>query len=132
MLDPSTATGQWAKGACDKDWIAACSVKSIGPVPLETPFTHYTYMPTGGNITKKQVVEIAREAATIVMLLCVAFIAEKTRRGRFACFMLVFGVWDIAYYLWLWATLSWPPSLFTWDILFLIPLIWTGPVIALK
>ena len=65
-LDPSTGTGQWAKGACDKDWIAACSVKSIGPAPLPTPFTHYTYQPTGGNMTKKEVVEMARQQCKIM------------------------------------------------------------------
>jgi hypothetical protein len=75
-------------------------------------------------------VELGREAATIIMLLGVAFIAEKTRRGRLVCFMLLFGIWDIAYYLWLWVTIGWPGSLLTWDILFLIPVLWTGPVIA--
>jgi len=43
-LDPSTGTGKWGKGACDENWIAACSVKSIGPVASPTPFTHYTYL----------------------------------------------------------------------------------------
>lgn len=75
-------------------------------------------------------VELGREAATIVMLLAVAFIAEATRRGRLACFMFIFGVWDLAYYLFLRVTLSWPDSLLTWDLLFLIPVIWTGPVLA--
>ena len=65
-LDPSTGTGQWGKGACDKDWIAACSVKSVGPAALPTPFTHYTYQPTGGNMTKKEVVEIARQQCKIM------------------------------------------------------------------
>ena len=76
------------------------------------------------------VVEIVREAATIFMLLCVAYIAEKTARGRFVCFMFLFGLWDIGYYLWLWVAIGWPESLLTWDILFLIPLIWAGPVLA--
>jgi hypothetical protein len=76
------------------------------------------------------VIELAREAATLVILLSAAWIAERTRRGRFAAFMFLFGVWDITYYLWLWVTLSWPSSLLTWDLLFLIPVIWTGPVIA--
>jgi hypothetical protein len=67
-LDPSTGTGEWAEGACDKNWIAACSVKSIGPAPLEIPFTHYTYQPTGGNMTKKQVVEMARQQCQIMSL----------------------------------------------------------------
>jgi hypothetical protein len=76
------------------------------------------------------VIELFREAATVVMLLAVAFIAETTRRGRLACFMLLFGVWDLAYYLFLRVTISWPESLLTWDLLFLIPVIWTGPVLA--
>jgi hypothetical protein len=39
-------------------------------------------------------------------------------------------VWDIAYYAWLWVFLRWPPSLLTWDVLFLIPVPWVGPVVA--
>jgi hypothetical protein len=75
-------------------------------------------------------VELGREGATIVMLLAVAFLVEATRRGRLACFMILFGVWDLAYYLFLRVTLSWPDSFLTWDLLFLIPVIWTGPVLA--
>jgi hypothetical protein len=75
-------------------------------------------------------IELGREVATIVMLLAVAFIAEKTGRGRLASFMLLFGIWDLAYYLFLWTTISWPGSLLTGDLLFLIPVIWTGPVLA--
>ncbi len=75
-------------------------------------------------------VELGREGATIVMLLAVAFLVEATRRGRLACFMIIFGVWDLAYYLFLWVTISWPETLLTWDLLFLIPVIWTGPVLA--
>lgn len=75
-------------------------------------------------------VELGREAATIIMLLAVAFLAERTRRGRFACFMLLFGIWDITYYVFLWVTISWPASILDWDLLFLLPVIWTGPVIA--
>lgn len=86
--------------------------------------------PVKGMDLHHAAVELGREAATIMMLLAVAFIAEKTRRGRLACFMLLFGVWDLAYYLFLWVTISWPASLLTWDLLFLIPLIWTGPVLA--
>lgn len=89
----------------------------------------FTFPITGMDL-HHAVVELGREAATIVMLLAVAFIAEKSRRGRFACFMLLFGVWDLAYYLFLWVTISWPPSVMTWDLLFLIPVIWTGPVLA--
>jgi hypothetical protein len=78
----------------------------------------------------KIIVEIFREVATIFMLMSVAFLAGKGRWERFAWFLLSFGVWDIFYYVWLKVLVDWPSSLFTWDILFLIPLPWIGPVIA--
>lgn len=76
------------------------------------------------------VTEILREAATMIMLLTVAFIAHKGALQRFALFIYMFAVWDIFYYLFLYCLLAWPPSLLTWDILFLIPVTWTGPVMA--
>jgi hypothetical protein len=75
-------------------------------------------------------IEIVREAATLVLLLMVAMLAQRRPVRRFAVFAFCFGVWDITYYLALKAFLGWPPSLLTWDILFLIPLPWTGPVLA--
>lgn len=75
-------------------------------------------------------VELFRELATMVMLVTVAGLAGKRFWERFGYFLILFGVWDIFYYLWLAATLGWPASLFDWDILFLIPLPWIGPVIA--
>lgn len=75
-------------------------------------------------------VEVAREAATIFMLLSIAFIAGSRCWERFAYFIMAFGIWDIFYYVWLKVLLDWPSSIFAWDILFLIPLPWIGPVIA--
>jgi hypothetical protein len=74
--------------------------------------------------------EIVREAATIVLLLAAAMLAQRRPIRRFAVFAFCFGVWDVTYYLALKAILGWPPSLLTWDILFLIPLPWAGPVLA--
>jgi hypothetical protein len=74
--------------------------------------------------------EILREAATLVMLLSVGIIAGKTPTRRFGWFIYCFGIWDIFYYIFLKLLLDWPASLLTWDILFLIPTTWTGPVIA--
>src|SRR6185295_1640743 len=42
---------------------------------------------------------------------------------------LLFGAWDLAYYAGLYVALGWPPSLLTWDVLFLIPVPWTAPVL---
>ena len=75
-------------------------------------------------------VEVFRELATIVMLVTVATIVAKTFWERFGYFMILFGIWDIFYYVWLKTTIDWPSSLFDWDVLFLIPLPWIGPVMA--
>lgn len=75
-------------------------------------------------------VEIGREAATLAMLILVALVAGKAKWPRLAFFMFVFGLWDIFYYFWLKILLDWPASLLEWDILFLIPLPWVGPVLA--
>jgi len=74
--------------------------------------------------------EIGREAATLIMLFTIALIAGRTSVEKFAWFIYCFAVWDIFYYIFLKVLLGWPASLMTWDILFLIPVTWTGPVIA--
>jgi len=80
--------------------------------------------------TDHLVVELVREAATIVMLAAVGILAGRKGWQRFAYFLIAFGVWDIFYYVWLKATLDWPPALTAWDVLFLIPVPWIGPVIS--
>jgi hypothetical protein len=72
--------------------------------------------------------ERAREAATMVILLAVGFVAGRTWWQRFAYWLFAFGAWDIFYYLWLWAYLRWPSSLHDRDLLFLIPYEWWDPV----
>jgi len=75
-------------------------------------------------------VELARELATLVMILCAAWLAEKGFLRVFAAFVFVFGLWDIFYYAWLKLVLGWPVSWLEWDVLFLIPWAWLGPWIA--
>ncbi len=75
-------------------------------------------------------IEVGREAATLVMIVAVAAIAARNLREAFLYFALAFGIWDLFYYIWLWVFIGWPPSLLTWDVLFLIPVPWLGPVIA--
>ena len=75
-------------------------------------------------------IEWLREFFTIVMLVCIAILAAKKFSERFAYFLYVFAVWDIFYYIWLKIILNWPESLLTWDLLFLIPIPWLGPVLA--
>lgn len=74
--------------------------------------------------------EVAREAATLAMLASVGLAAGWNFNTRFAAFVIAFGIWDIFYYVFLKVLIDWPGSLFDWDLLFLIPLPWVGPVLA--
>ena len=74
--------------------------------------------------------EVGRELATLIILATVATLARRRRGEWIAMFLIGFGVWDIAYYVGLKAMIGFPASLLTWDILFLIPVPWLGPVLA--
>jgi hypothetical protein len=75
-------------------------------------------------------IEWAREAFTIVMLACIGILTGRRFYEKFAYFLYAFAIWDIFYYVWLKACLDWPTSFLTWDLLFLIPLPWAGPILA--
>src|SRR5262245_56110912 len=75
-------------------------------------------------------IERGREAATLVVLAAAAVAAVRGGAARFAAFLLVFGVWDLAYYVALRAFMGWPRTLAAWDLLFLLPVRWLGPVWA--
>jgi hypothetical protein len=77
-----------------------------------------------------EAVEIARELATLVMIAAVGWLAGRTPIERLAWSAVVFGTWDIVYYAGLRWAIGWPASLDTWDVLFLIPGPWVGPVWA--
>jgi hypothetical protein len=75
-------------------------------------------------------VEFYREIATIIMLVGIGIISGKNTSQKFAFFLYCFAIWDLFYYIFLKIFIDWPQSLFTWDILFLIPVPWVGPVLA--
>ena len=74
--------------------------------------------------------EVGREAATLVLLAATAWLSFGRLQSRMAAFALLFGMWDLFYYVFLKLFLGWPQSLTTLDILFLIPAPWVGPVYA--
>lgn len=76
------------------------------------------------------ITELCREAASLVLIVAIAALAGGRFRDRLAYFLILFGTWDIFYYVWLKITIGWPGSLVDWDVLFLIPLPWIAPVIA--
>jgi hypothetical protein len=94
------------------------------------------YYPTGFSfplvLLEPQMIkiEIIREFATIVMLATLGWILGKNLGEKFSFFIFTFAVWDIFYYIALKLFLDWPESLLTWDVLFLIPITWIGPVLA--
>lgn len=76
------------------------------------------------------VTELFRELATLIMLLGIGVLVGKSKQERFAWFIYSFAIWDIFYYVFLYLIVSWPLSLTDWDVLFLLPIMWVGPVWA--
>lgn len=73
-------------------------------------------------------IELWREMATIIMLIAISYLTFQKVKEKILAFVFAFSIWDIFYYLFLYIFLSWPPSLTTLDIYFLIPWLWIGPV----
>jgi hypothetical protein len=108
-------------------WIEAAAVLYLRTlVNRVEPYQPHPFPVLGGMAQ----IEVAREAATLVMLLTVGILAGRTWRCRLGYTAIAFGVWDIFYYIFLKAMCGWPHSVMDWDILFLIPLPWWGPVLA--
>jgi hypothetical protein len=73
-------------------------------------------------------IEMTREAATIIMLLVIAYLAGYTWTEKGVFFLWTFAFWDLFYYLSLYILIKWPPDLKTIDVLFLIPKPWIAQV----
>jgi hypothetical protein len=73
-------------------------------------------------------IEMTREAATIIMLVVIAFISGGSWIERGVFFLWTFAFWDLFYYLSLYVLIKWPPTFKTIDVLFLIPKPWIAPV----
>ena len=65
-------------------------------------------LPLFGNLGE---IELIREAATLIMLLCIGWLSGRNTRSRLAHAVIAFGVWDIFYYIFLWMMGPWPSSL---------------------
>jgi hypothetical protein len=101
-----------------------------GPNDLFPLITPQELANSGPENPRRLAIEVGREAATMVMLGAVALALARNLPEWIAAFAIVFGVWDICFYAFLELMIHWPESLNTWDILFLIPLPWVGPVWA--
>jgi len=73
-------------------------------------------------------IEMTREAATIIMLVVIAWLTGTDWIEKGVLFLWTFAFWDLFYYLSLYILIKWPPKLTTIDVLFLIPKPWIAPV----
>jgi hypothetical protein len=108
-------------------WVEAASVFYIRALVDRIEPYQPNPLPVNGPLGN---VELWREAATLVMLAALGTLAGRTWRRRAGYAALAFGVWDVFYYVFLRLISGWPRTLLDWDILFLLPLPWWGPVLA--
>jgi hypothetical protein len=130
MTPPSRARVRWfvvVAFAIAMAWVEAASVFYLRRLADRVNPYQVNPLPMRGTLGR---VELVREAATLVMLAAIGALAGRTSRARLGYAAIVFGVWDIFYYVFLRLISDWPKSLFNWDILFLLPLPWWGPVSA--
>jgi hypothetical protein len=73
-------------------------------------------------------IEMTREAATIIMLMVIAYLTGTSWIEKGVFFLWTFAFWDLFYYLSLYILIKWPPEFSTVDVLFLIPKPWIAPV----
>ena len=73
-------------------------------------------------------IEMTREAATIIMLVVIAYLVGNSWTEKGIFFLWTFAFWDLFYYVSLYILIKWPPALTTIDVLFLIPVPWIAPV----
>jgi hypothetical protein len=83
-----------------------------------------SFPPASGHLL---FLESGREAATIVVLFVLAWLCGRQAESRLRAFLVAFGLWDVAYYAWLYA-LSGYPTFTSNDVLFLLPVPWVAPV----
>ena len=108
-------------------WVEAASVFYIRTLVNRVEPYQPDPLPIHGALGS---VELWREAATLVMIATVGLLAGRTWRSRAGYAAIAFGVWDLFYYVFLRLISGWPRTLLDWDILFLLPLPWWGPVLA--
>ena len=132
-MNAASAKNPWARLTIVAVWAVAFGLaEAMVVVYLRKLFGlqyHLTFVPRDFHYPRAYLgYEQAREAATMVMLLGVGYLAGRTWWQRIAYWFFAFGVWDMFYYVWLYVYLRWPASLGTRDLLFLIPREWWAPV----
>ena len=117
-------------------WLAVFAVAMGFLEAIVVVYLRELYYPEGFDFPLKLMspelvtIEWIREIATLVMLAGVGILTGRNGIQRLLYALFAFGIWDIFYYVALKLLIGWPASLLTWDLLFLIPVSWLGPVLA--
>jgi hypothetical protein len=117
-------------------WVCLFSIAMAFMEAAIVVYLRELYYPDGFSFPLKiidydiAITEFFREIATVIIFISVGVLAGRKNIERFAFFIFSFAIWDIFYYIFLKIILNWPESFFTWDILFMVPVTWVGPVIA--
>ena len=130
MTEGSSPRTRWAivvVFAIAMAWVEAASVFYIRALVDRIEPYQANPLPMNGALGN---VELCREAATLIMIGTLGLLAGRSWRDRVGYAAVAFGVWDIFYYVFLRLICGWPRTLLDWDILFLLPLPWWGPVLA--
>ena len=130
MTGPLVERTRWAAVmafAIAMAWVEAASVFYIRALADRIEPYQPHPLPIDGTLGN---VELWREASTLVMIAMVGALAGRTWRHRAGYAAIAFGAWDMFYYVFLRFISGWPRTLLDWDILFLLPLPWWGPVLA--
>ena len=130
MTEGSSPRTRWAivvVFAIAMAWVEAASVFYIRALVDRIEPYQANPLPMNGALGN---VELCREAATLIMIGTLGLLAGRSWRDRGGYAAVAFGVWDIFYYVFLRLICGWPRTLLDWDILFLLPLPWWGPVLA--
>ena len=94
---------------------------------LDPQGERFPLLPLPGSLAG---LERVREAATLLLLIAAARLVYRRAVPATATFFFLFGIWDVAYYATLRCSLGWPRHGSDWDLLFLLPVPWLGPVVA--
>lgn len=130
MTEQMSARARWCivvAFAVAMAWMEAATVFYIRALVDRTEPYQREPLPLHGALGN---VELWREAATLLLIAAVGWLAGRTWRQRAGYAALAFGIWDVLYYVFLRQISGWPNTLLDWDILFLLPLPWWGPVVA--
>jgi hypothetical protein len=106
-------------------WLEAVVVVYIRAI---VGIAHAAAMPSAAEVMRRfhqrpwlLPTEQTREAATLLMLAAVAWLGAERLVRRFGAFLLIFGTWDITYYVALRILVGWPTTPLAMDLLFLLP-----------